>query len=445
MPPVHRLTDAVLKAAVRAAPDRPGRPHKVPDGGGLHLLVAPTGACLWRLRYRYGGVEKLLALGRYPEVTLKRAREKRAEARQLLDRKIDPSAQRKAERLAAAAARASSLETVAEEWFGHYRREREQSRRPLAPATVEKTEWLLGIGDYRSKKTRGDGPHPLRALAGRAMNSITQDDIAKLIGTFRRRDRIETARRLLERLDRIFRFAIATGRATVNAAAAFRDSPDPRDRLPPITPRHHAAITEPRQVGALLRAIHGYRGHAVTEAALELAPLVFVRPIELRGATWSEFDLAAGEWRIPAARTKMRREHIVPLATQSIEILRELHDLTGPAGLVFPSLRDAGRPLSENTINAALRRLGYTHDQMTGHGFRSIAATLLREQGHDSELIERQLGHAVGSDVARAYDRSLRLPERRRMMQAWADHLDHLRLDKGDEAAPKRKRARKSK
>lgn len=436
MPPLNTLTDAALKVASRTAQETP---QKLFDGGGLYLHVKPSGARLWRLKYRYAGVEKLLALGAYPEVSLKRAREKRAEARQLLDRQIDPGAQRRAERLATTTARASSLAAVAEEWWTHYVQERQQSRRPLAPATIAKTEWLLNLGAYREKETRGDGPHPLRALSDRPIRSITKDDIATLIGAFRRRDRIETAHRLLDRLDRVFRYAIGTGRATFNAAAALRDSPDPRDKLPPVTARHHAAITEPRQVGALLRAIEGYRGQAVTEAAMRLAPLVFVRPIELRAASWEEIDLAGAEWRIPATRTKMRREHIVPLARQSITILRELHDLTGPAGLVFPSLRDARRPLSETAITAALRRMGYSGDEMTWHGFRSIAATLLREQGFESELIERQLGHSVGGDVARAYDRSMRLPERRDMMQAWADYLDGLRAGKPQTRSPRRK------
>ncbi len=437
MPPLNLLTDTALKAA---RPDAT-RSKKLFDGGGLYLHVKPNGARLWRLKYRYGGVEKLLALGAYPEVSLKRAREKRTDARQLLDRTIDPAAQRKAEKLAHVAARANTLAAVAEEWWGHYLQERQQSRRPLAPATIEKTEWLLNLDAYRAKRNGGDAAHPLRALADRPIAEITKDDIATVIGTFRRRDRIESAHRLLERLVRVFRYAVGTGRTTFNAADAFRDSPDPRDRLPPVTARHHPAITEPRQVGALLRAVETYRGHAVTEAAMMLAPYVFVRPIELRAAAWLEFDLDAGEWRIPAARTKMRREHIVPLAWQSGAVLRRLHDLTGPVGLVFPSLRDPRRPLSENAITAGLRRMGFAGDEMTWHGFRSIASTLLRELGYESELIERQLGHHVGSNVARAYDRSMRLPERRQMMQAWADYLDRLR-DEEQNVRPSRRKAR---
>ncbi|MEX2149005.1 MAG: integrase arm-type DNA-binding domain-containing protein [Steroidobacteraceae bacterium] len=438
MPPLNILTDSALKAAARTTQERP---HKLFDGGGLYLHLKPNGARLWRLKYRFSGVEKLLALGAYPEVSLRRAREKRSEARQQLDRQIDPGAQRRAERQATATARSRSLGAVAEEWWGHYQQERQQSRRALAPATISKTEWLLNVGAYRSKETSAEAPHPLRTLSDRPIVSITKDDIANLIGSYRRRDRIETAHRLLDRLDRVFRYAVGTGRATYNPAAAFRDSPDPRDKLPPISARHHAALTEPRQVGGLLRAIDSYRGQAVTEAALKLAPLVFVRPIELRAAVWEEFDLAGREWRIPAARTKMRREHIVPLARQAIVILRELHDLTGPAGLVFPSLRDSRRPMSEAAITAALRRMGYSGDEMTWHGFRSIAATLLREQGHESELIERQLGHSVGGNVARAYDRSVRLPERRQLMQAWADYLDRLRTNAGRSSGRRRRAA----
>src|SRR5437868_6979426 len=251
--PTNLLSDSRLKAT------RPGtRPRKIFDGGGLYLLVKPNGARLWRLKYQFTGVEKLLALGSYPEVPLRRAREKRDEARQLLDRQIDPSAQRRATRQAAIAAKDNTFAAIAEEWFAHYVQERKEGQRPLAAATITKAQWLLNLAEYRNKENKADGPHPLRQISDRPIQVISKDDVATVINGLRRRNKIETAHRLLDRLDRVFRYAAGTGRTHINPAAAFRDSADPRDKLPPLTVRNHAAITEPRKVGELLRAIHGY-------------------------------------------------------------------------------------------------------------------------------------------------------------------------------------------
>lgn len=420
----NTLTDSAIKAVKAGA-----KPVKLFDGAGLFVLVKPTGAKYWRLKYRHGGVEKMLALGVYPEVSLKRAREKRDEARLMLDRQIDPGSHRKAKKQANKVAKENTFSAVAEEWFTHYREQKEQGQKPLSPATITKTQWLLNLAEYRAKDSRADAPHPLRPICDRAIQAITKDDVAGVINSLKRRNKIETAHRMLDRLERVFRYAVGTGRMQINPAGVFRDSADPRDKLPPLTVKNHAAITDPRKVGELLRAIDSYNGQPTTEAAMRLAPYLFVRPGELRAANWSEFDLAGAEptWRIPASRTKTRREHVVPLASQVVAILGELNAFTGPEGLVFPSLTNSTRPLSENSITAALRRMGYSGEQMTWHGFRTIASTLLRELGWDDELIERQLGHDVGSDVKRAYDKSKRLPDRRKMMQAWADYLDGLK------------------
>lgn len=432
---INTLTDSAIKT-VKAT----DKPVKLFDGAGLFVLVKLSGAKYWRLKYRHGGLEKTLALGVYPEVSLKRAREKRDEARQLLDRQIDPSSLRKAHKQANKVAKENTFAAVAEEWFAHYREQREQGRKPLSPSTIVKTQWLLNLAEYRAKDNKADAPHPLRAISDRAIQTVTKDDVASVLNTLKRRGKIETAHRMLDRLERVFRYAVGTGRTQINSAAAFRDSADPRDKLPSLNVKNHAAITEPRRVGELLRAIDSYSGQPVTEAAMKLAPYLFVRPGELRAADWSEFDMTADEptWRIPAERTKTRREHVVPLASQVVSILGELRALTGPDGPVFPSLTNSTRPLSENAITAALRRMGYSGQEMTWHGFRTIASTLLRERGWDDELIERQLGHDVGSDVKRAYDKSKRLPDRRKMMQAWADYLDGLRA--GSKASPIRAR-----
>ena len=372
------------------------RAYKLFDERGLFMLVTPTGGRLWRFRYRLGGVEKLLTLGAYPDVTLKRAREKREDARKLLADGIDPNAKRRAEK----SAHANTFEAIADEWL-------DLQRKTLATETLE----ILGT---RLKSFL----YPY--VGSRPITSITAQELLAALRRIEARGTHETAHRVRSLAGRVFRYAVATGRAQHDVAA------DLKDALAPVKCRNFASVTEPARVSELLRAIDGYTGQPVTAMALKLAPLVFVRPGELRGAEWSEFDLEGAEWRIPAARMKMGEQHIVPLSRQAVAILRELHALTGHGRYVFPSLLSAERPMSDNTINAALRRLGYTSDEQTGHGFRSMASTLLNEQGFPPDVIELQLAHTERNKVRAAYNRAQRLEERRKMMQAWADYLDGL-------------------
>jgi integrase len=384
------------EARIRTAKPKQ-KPYKLFDERGLYLRVERRGGRLWRFRYRYGGVEKLLALGAYPDVTLKRAREKRDDARRLLADGIDPSAQRQAERIA----QHDTFEGVAREWLA-------RQRKSLAEGTVSILSARLENYVY---------PY----LGSRPIAAITAPELLATLRRIEARGRHETAHRARALTGRVFRYAIATGRAERDVSA------DLRDALAPVKARNFAAIVDPVRVGALLRAIDGYVGQPVTAAALRLAPLTFVRPGELRAAEWSEFDLPNAEWRIPGDRMKMGEQHIVPLARQALGILGELQPLTHRSRYVFPSLLSRDRPMSENTVNAALRRLGYSREEQTGHGFRTIASTLLNEQGFPPDIIELQLAHAERNKVRAAYNKAQRLVERRRMMQAWADYLDALR------------------
>ena len=384
------------------------RPYKLFDERGLYLLVTPTGNRLWRLRYRMGALEKLLALGAYPDVPLKRAREKRDEARKLIADGIDPNAKRKAER----SAQAETFEAVANEWL-------ELHKSSLAPETIPMLGTRLRSFLY---------PY----IGSRPVADIRAQELLAVLRRIEARGRHETAHRVRALAGRVLRYAVATGRAPHDVAA------DLKDALAPVKSKNFASVTDPRRVGELMRAIHGYGGHPVTALALKLAPLVFVRPGELRAAEWSEFDLENADWRIPAARMKMREPHVVPLSRQALAILRELQPLARGGRYLFPSLRTRDRPMSDNTINAALRRLGYTSEEQTGHGFRSMASTLLNEQGFPPDVIELQLAHAERSKVRAAYNKAQRLPERRKMMQAWADYLDGLRA--GGNVVPFRRR-----
>ena len=344
-----------------------------------------------------GGVEKLLSLGAYPDVPLKRAREKREDARKLVADGIDPSAKRQAER----ATQVETFEAIAKEWL-------ELQSKSLAVETME----ILGT---RLKSFL----YPY--VGSRPIASITAQELLAALRRIEARGKHETAHRVRSLAGRVLRYAVATGRAQHDVAA------DLKGALAPVKSRNFASVTEPARVGELLRAIDGYSGQPITALALKLAPLVFVRPGEFRGAEWSEFDLEGAEWRIPAARMKMGEQHIVPLSRQAVAILRELHILTGSGRYVFPSLLSAERPMSDNTINAALRRLGYGSDEQTGHGFRSMASTLLNEQGFPPDVIELQLAHGERNKVRAAYNRAQRLGERRKMMQEWGNFLDVLR------------------
>jgi integrase len=383
----------VQNAAPKAAP------YKLTDERGMYLLVKPNGSRWWRFDYRRPGTGKrnTLSLGTYPDVSLKKARERRDAARKLLADGIDPGDKRKAERIAGG----ETFEAVAREWFAKH-----------------SPNWKAGHADKIIRRLERD---VFPWIGAKPVASLTAPDVLAVLRRIDSRGARETAHRASQNVGQVMRYAVATGRADMDPTAMLRGA------IPPARAVHFASITDPDRIGELLRAIDQYAGYYVTRAALQLAPLVFVRPGELRQAEWAEIDLDAAEWRIPAERMKMGALHIVPLASQAVAILRDLQPLTGSGRLVFPSLRSHDRAMSENTVNAALRRLGYDGDTMTGHGFRSMASTLLNEQGWHRDAIERQLAHAERDAVRAAYNYAEHLPERRKMMQAWADYLHTLR------------------
>ena len=390
------LTDA---GARNAKPK--DKPYKLAAGGGLYLEVMPHGSKCWRWKYRFGSKEKRLALGVYPEVSMSTARGGRDQARAVLRQGRDPSAERKADKARAVLEGANTFEAVAREWL-------EGQRRSMTPTTYAKAERTLKSNVFPW-------------IGSRPVADLEAPEVLAVLKRIEGRGANETAHRVRARMGQVFRYAIAHGVATRDPTA------DLRGALAPAVTRSHAAITDPAKVADLLRAIDGHAGQFVTRCALKLAPMLFVRPGELRRAEWNEFDLDAAQWRIPAAKMKMREEHVVPLASQAVDILRELHPLTGRGKYLFPSLRSAQEPMSENTVNAALRRLGFDKDTMTGHGFRALASTRLNELGWKPDVIERQLAHAERNKVRAAYNRAQYMAERKTMMQAWADYLDALR------------------
>lgn len=406
-----KLSDTTIRNAKPTA-----KPVRMFDGGGLYLEVAPSGGKLWRLKYRIADKEKRLAIGTYPDVGLKLARQRRDEARELIAQGIDPSAAKQAEKASRAAAEA--FETVAREWF-----------------ETQRGEWVDSHADKIIRRMERD---VFPWIGKRPIAEIAAPEILAALRRIESRGAIETAHRALTNVGQVFKYAIATGRATMNPAR------DLSPALRPTTEKHHASITDPTKIGGLLRAIDDYTGTPVVRAALQLAPLVFVRPGELRQAEWAEFDLDAGEWRIPAARMKARELHIVPLAPQAVTILREIQALTGDGRFVFPSARGPRRPMSNVAVLAALRRMGFASDEMTGHGFRSMASTLLNEQGWHRDAIERQLAHGERNKVRAAYNYAQHLPERRKMMTAWADYLDGLKAGKGAKIVPIKRKAKAS-
>lgn len=378
--------------------------YKIADGDGMFLLVLPSGGRYWRFKYRFGGKEKLLALGVYPEITLAEARDRRTEARKLLSNGVDPSINRKIMKAARADAGENSFEAVAREWIAKF-----------SPNWAESHTYNIL---HRLE-------HDIFPwFKGRAVNEISAPELLASLRRIEVRGAVETAHRALQNCGQIFRYAIATGRAERNIAA------DLRGALRSVKQKHLPSITDPVAVGALLGAIQDYEGSPITRCALQLAPLVFVRPGELRKAEWKEINFESAEWRIPPEKMKMRELHIVPLSVQAIAILRELQPLTGEGKYLFPGFRTNGRPMSENTVNGALRRLGYTKDEMTGHGFRSMASTLLNENGWNRDAIERQLAHGERDKVRGAYNYAELLPERRKMIQWWADYLEAARNSK---------------
>lgn len=391
------LTDTAIRKAKAA-----DKPQRLFDGGGLYLEVSPAGGKLWRLKYRISGKEKRLALGAYPDTGLADARDKRDAARKLLAAGVDPSEQRKAEKAAGVERAANSFEVVAREWHAK-----------------QSATWVDLHASRIMLRLEND---VFPWLGSRPVADITAKELLATVNRIVDRGAVESAHRVLQNCGQVLRYAIATGRAERNPAA------DLRGALPPVRQTHHAAITDPNAIGALLRAIDVYQGSFVTKCALRLAPLVFVRPGELRQAEWAEFDLDKAEWNLPAEKMKMREPHLVPLAPQAVAILRELHALTGGGRYLFPSARSPKRPMSNNAVLSALRRMGYATDEMSGHGFRAMARTVLDEVLHfRPDYIEHQLAHAVKDPNGRAYNRTAHLPERRKMMQGWADYLDTLK------------------
>lgn len=389
------LTDT----AIRNAKPRE-KQYKLSDEKGLYLLVKDAGK-YFRFDYRFADKRKTFALGVYPDVKLADAREKRDEARKLLQNGVDPAQYRKETKAMQKEQAANSFEPLAREWF-----------------TKNKHIWTEGHSKTIIRRLE---LNIFPWLGTRPIASITARELLAVLRRIEDRGTIETAHRLKQICGQVFRYAIATGRAERDPSA------DLRGALPPTKTRHMATITDPKQVGELLRAIDGYEGHFITKCALQLAPLVFVRPGELRQAEWHEISFENTEWKIPAEKMKMRSPHIIPLATQAVVILREIEALTGRGRYIFPSLRTAERPMSNNTILAALRRMGYGKEEMSGHGFRAMASTILHEQGWPSDIIERQLAHAERNSIKAAYNHAQHLPERRKMMQVWADYLDSLK------------------
>jgi integrase len=382
------------------------RTKRLADGRGMYLEISPSGGKWWRLKYRIDGKEKRISLGVYPDVGLADARDKREAARKLIAAGIDPADQRKAIQVAEVELTENTFEVIAREWFGMF------SVR-WAPSHADKIIRRLEL-------------YVFPWIGVRPVKAITAPELLAVLRRVESRGANETAHRALQVCGRVFRFAVATGRAE-------RDpSRDLAGALAPTKEKHLASITDPQEVGALLRAIDSYEGSWITRCALRLSPLVFVRPGELRAAQWAEIDFTKSEWRIPAERMKMRVQHVVPLSTQAIAVLRDLQQLTGRFALAFPGVRSRFRPMSENTITAALRRMGYSGQDMTGHGFRSMASTLLNEQGWNRDAIERQLAHGERDAVRAAYNYAQHLPERREMMQAWGDYLELLKCCRPD-------------
>ena len=404
------LTDTAIR---KAKPT--DKTQRLYDGGGLYVELAPNGGKWWRLKYRHGGKEKRLSLGTYPDTGLADARAKRDEARKLLAAGVDPGEHRKAEKAAGEDRAANSFEVIAREWIAK-----------------QSPTWAPSHGGKIIARLERD---LFPWLGRRPIADITAKELLATVNRIADRGATETAHRALQNCGQIFRYAVVTGRMDRNPAA------DLKGALPPVKPGHLAAIVDPAAIGGLLRAIESYQGAFITKSALRLAPLVFVRPGELRQAEWAEIDLEAAEWNIPGHKMKTGEPHLVPLSPQAVAILRDVYALTGRGRYVFPSPRSLSRPMSNNAILSALRRMGYGKDEMTGHGFRAMARTVLDEVLHfRPDYIEHQLAHAVKDPNGRAYNRTSHLPERRKMMAAWADYLDKLRDSRG-KVLPMRRQA----
>lgn len=385
------------------------KPFKIYDERGLYVLINRSGK-YFRLDYRFNGKRKTLSIGVYPDTSLTDARKKRDEARTLLAKGVDPSELKKITKREDITRSANTFESIGREWVSKQ-----------APG------WTPGHLDKVLNRLEND---VFPVIGGSPVSEITTSELLSLLRKIESRGAVDTAHRAKQTCSQIFRYAIATGKAERDPAA------DLRGALQAIKKSHYPTITEPRKIAELLRAIEGYSGSYVVKYALQLAPLFFVRPGELRNAEWLEVDMDRREWRIPAAKMKTRVAHIVPLARQAIKILQDLHNYTGNGKYLFPSVRTDRRPMSENAVNAALRRLGYTTEEFTGHGFRAMASTSLHEQGWSSDVIERQLAHGERNPVKAAYCHAEYLPERRKMMQEWASYLDNLKNGGAEKIIP---------
>jgi len=396
----NRKSGLTANAVKHAKPRE--KPYKLSDRDGLYLLVKPTGSRYWRMNYRFGGQQRTISFGRWPEILLADAREMLLETRRLLARKIDPLEQAKLDRIAKSIATANTFQAVAKEWLEKIEKE------GVAAMTLKKARWLLA--------------QTYPALGKRPISEITAHELLLVLKKVEASKRYDTANRIRSTCSQVFRYAIATARAERDICADLRGAL--------VTPRtnHRAAITTTTEAGGLFRAIEDYDGHPLTGIALRLLPHVFVRPGELRWAEWHEFDFDKCVWTIPDHKMKMGRPHAVPLSQQALTIIGEIEHDASYSSFLFPSLRALDRPMSDNTLNAALRRLGFGKDQMTAHGFRAMAATLLNEMGiWNPDAIERQLAHADGNSIRRAYARGQYWEERVRMMQHWSDYVDQLR------------------
>lgn len=391
------LTDMALR---NAKPQ--DKPYKLFDGGGLHLLVNPSGSRIWRLAYRFLGKPKQISFGPYPTVSLADARQKRDEAKKLLLDGQDPSTARKLEKVNATISTGNTFALLSAEYIARL------ETRESANATIKKNKWLL--------ETLA-GP----SLGSRPIAEIKPVEVLDILRQVERSGRRESARRLRSAIGSVFRYAIATLRAETDPTSPLKDALE----RPKIV--HRAALTDPVALGGLLRAIDEYDGWPTLRAALLFTALTFARPGEVRGARWSEFDFAKAVWNIPAIRMKMRRAHMVPLSRQALGVLDDIRAFSGASELVFPSIRSNKKLISENGMNSALRRMGFTQDEMTAHGFRASASSILNERGHSPDVIEAALGHLDQNEVRRAYNRATYWPERVALMQTWADMLDEFR------------------
>ncbi|MDR3581306.1 MAG: integrase arm-type DNA-binding domain-containing protein [Oryzomonas sp.] len=391
------LSDLQVNKAKAAEKD-----YKIFDGGGLYLLVTPSGGKLWHFKYRFADKEKKLTFGNYPEISLSDARQRRDNARKLVANGVDPGEVKKAQKATQTETIENSFEVIAREWHAKFAH-----------------TWVASHAKHKLERME---KNVFPWIGAKPISEITAPDALKVLRLLESRNLLDTAHRVRFDCGQVFRYAIATGRADRDPTA------DLRGALPPVKGGHHAAPTDPREVAPLLRAIDGFTGSFVVKCAMQLAPLLFVRPGELRAAEWSEIDLENAEWNIPPARMKMKISHLVPLSRQAVEILKELQPLTGHSRYVFPCHRSPLRCMSDNAVNAGLRRMGFEKSEITGHGFRAMARTILDEVLEvRTDFIEHQLAHVVKDPNGTAYNRTKYLPQRRQMMQQWADYLDTLK------------------